>query len=155
MGTFSNMSPLPLSPDPAWWTEGTMEEVSAVATQLLTSSDGCRGFFSEYATGVMIQHEMEPAELEYLLDISGRTPYWICKALFCDAIFSDFLATAKAVGTGLPSLMFIAEHWADVAEPFVKRELPGYRTQIMGGHLMFYEYPEKWNGYLESFLNAL
>ena len=53
---------------------------------------------------------MEPSELEYLLDISGRTPYWICKALFCDAIFSNFLETAKEVGATIPSLMFIAEH---------------------------------------------
>lgn len=64
-----------------------MEELSEVATQYLTSPEGSRAFFSDYATGVMIQHEMEPAELEYLLDISGRTPYWVCKALFCDAIF--------------------------------------------------------------------
>ena len=51
-----DMSPLPLSPDPKWWTEGTIEELSQVATQVLTSSQGCREFFSEYATGVMIQH---------------------------------------------------------------------------------------------------
>ena len=61
-----DMSPLPLSPDPKWWTEGTIEELSQVATQVLTSSQGCREFFSEYATGVMIQHKMEPDELEYL-----------------------------------------------------------------------------------------
>ena len=59
-----DMSPLPLSPDPKWWTEGTIEELSQVATQVLTSSEGCREFFSEYATGVMIQHKMEPDELE-------------------------------------------------------------------------------------------
>ena len=70
-----DMSPLPLSPDPKWWTEGTIEELSQVATQVLPSSEGCRKFFSEYATGIMIQHEMKPDELEYLLDISGRTPY--------------------------------------------------------------------------------
>lgn len=70
-----DMSPLPLSPDPKWWTEGTIEKLSQVATQVLTSSEGCRKFFSEYATGIMIQHEMKPDELEYLLDISGRTPY--------------------------------------------------------------------------------
>lgn len=150
-----DMSPLPLSADPAWWTEGTMEELSEVATQYLTSPEGSRAFFSDYATGVMIQHEMEPAELEYLLDISGRTPYWVCKALFCDAIFSNFLETAREVGAGMPSLMFIAEHWADVAEPFVEQQLPGYEIQVMGGHLMFYEYPEKWNGLLEEFLNRL
>ena len=70
-----DMSPLPLSPDPKWWTEGTIEELSQVATQVLTSSEGCREFFSEYATGVMIQHKMKPDELEYLLDISGHTPF--------------------------------------------------------------------------------
>lgn len=150
-----DMSPLPLSADPMWWTEGTMEELSEVATQYLTSPEGSRAFFSDYATGVMIQHEMEPAELEYLLDISGRTPYWVCKALFCDAIFSNFLETAREVGAGMPSLMFIAEHWADVARPFVEQQLPGYEIQVMGGHLMFYEYPEKWNGLLEGFLNRL
>ena len=150
-----DMSPLPLSADPTWWTEGTMEELSEVATQYLTSPDGSRAFFSDYATGVMIQHEMEPAELEYLLDISGRTPYWVCKALFCDAIFSNFLETAREVGAGMPSLMFIAEHWAGVARPFVEQQLPGYEIQVMGGHLMFYEYPEKWNGLLEEFLNRL
>ena len=150
-----DMSPLPLSPDPKWWTEGTIEELSQVATQVLTSSQGCREFFSEYATGVMIQHEMKPHELEYLLDISGRTPYWICRQLFCDAVFSNYLDTAKNVGATMPSLMFIAEHWQDVAKPFVETQLPGYDTYVMGGHLMFYEYPEKWNSVLEDFLNKL
>lgn len=150
-----DMSPLPLSPDPTWWTEGTMEELSAAATQVLTSPEGTRAFFSEYATGVMIQHEMEPAELEYLLDLSGRTPYWICRALFCDAIFSNYLETAKDLGATFPSLMFIAEHWQDIAKPFVETQLPGYETYVMGGHLMFYEYPEKWNAVLEGFLQKL
>ena len=94
-------------------------------------------------------------ELEYLLDISGRTPYWICRQLFCDAVFSNYLETAKDVGATMPSLMFIAEHWQDIAKPFVEAQLPGYDTYVMGGHLMFYEYPEKWNRVLEDFLNKL
>ena len=151
----TDMSPLPLSPDPTWWTEGTIEELSAVASQLLRTPEGSRAFFSEYATDIMVQHKMEPEELEYLLDVSGRTPYWICKALFCDAIFSNFLDTAKDVGATMPSLMFIAEHWQDVAKPFVETQLPGYETYVMGGHLMFYEYPEKWNSVLEGFLQKL
>lgn len=150
-----DMSPLPLSPDPRWWTEGTMEELSEVATKVLNSPEGTRAFFSDYATDIMIQHKMEPAELEYILDMSARTPYWVCKALFCDAIFSNYLPTTKALGSSFPSLMFIAEHWADVAKPFVEREMPGCRTHVMGGHLMFFEYPEKWNAVLESFLKEI
>lgn len=59
------------------------------------------------------------------------------------------------VGATLPSLMFIAEHWQGIAKPFVEAHLPGYDTYVMGGHLMFYEYPEKWNRVLEDFLNKL
>ena len=150
-----DMSPLPLSPDPAWWTEGTMEELSAAATEILNTPEGVRAFFTDYAKEIMIQHEMTDAELEAIMDTSARTPYWVCKALFCDAIFSNYLETAQYVGANMHSLMFIAEHWADVAEPFVKTQLPGYETCVMGGHLMFYEYPEKWNAVLEDFLNRL
>ncbi len=150
-----DMSPLPLSPDPAWWTEGTIEELSEVATVSMNSPEGVRDFFRDYITDVMIQRNVEPDELEYLLDMSARTPYWVCKMLFCDAIFSNYLDTAKDAGANMNSLMFIAEHWADVAKPFVEKELPGYETYVMGGHLMFYEYPEKWNGVLEDFLNRI
>ena len=129
-----------------------MEELSEVATKVLNSPEGSRAFFSEYATDIMIQHKMEPAELEYILDLSARTPYWVCKALFCDAIFSNYLPTARDLGATFPSLMFIAEHWADVAKPFTEQQMPGYETYVMGGHLMFFEYPEKWNGVLEGFL---
>ena len=59
------------------------------------------------------------------------------------------------MGKNLPCMMFIAEHWQDVARPFVETQLPGYRTCVMGGHLMFYEYPEKWNAELEAFLSTL
>ena len=147
-----DMSPLPLSADPKWWTEGTMEELSQVATECLTSAEGSRAFFRDYATGIMIQHEMTPEELEYLLDLSARTPYWICRQLFCDAIFSNYLATAKKLGESFPTVMFIAEHWADVAKPFVETQMPGTRTYVMGGHLMFFEHPMRFNAALENFL---
>ena len=147
-----DMSPLPLSPAPAWWTEGTIEELSEVATRVMNSSEGTRAFFSDYTTGTMIQHEMKPEELEYIRDMSARTPHWICKALFCDAIFSNYLPTAKSLSAAFPSLMFIAEHWANVAKPFVEGQMPGCKTVVMGGHLMFFEYPERWNAALESFL---
>ena len=70
-----DMSPLPLSPDPKWWTAGTLEELSQVATQVLPSSEGCREFFSEYATGVMIQHKMEPDELEDVYKRQSVCPF--------------------------------------------------------------------------------
>ena len=147
-----DMSPLPLSADPEGWVEASIEEIRMVATQVLTSPEGTRAFFSEYAAGVMVQRPMAPAELEYLLDMSAKTPYYICQALFNNAVLSDFTGAARQVSETLPSLMFIAEHWAETARPFMAKNFRGTKTHVMGGHLMFYEYPEQWNRVLEDFL---
>lgn len=150
-----DMSPLPLHPDPAWWTEGTIEELSEVASRVLITPEGTREFFKEYAEGTMIQHTMSEEEISYLLDMSGKTPYWICGELFASAIFSNYYDTALSVSQNLPSLMFIAEHWADVAQPFYTKNFPGTETYVMGGHLMFFEYSAKWNSVFEEFIERI
>ena len=150
-----DMSPLPLHPDPAWWTEGTIEELSEVASRVLITPEGTREFFNEYAEETTIQHDMTQDEISYLLDMSGKTPYWICGELFASAIFSNYYDTAFAISEKLPSLMFIAEHWSDVAEPFYNKNFPGTKTFVMGGHLMFFEYPEKWNAVFADFIEKL
>lgn len=150
-----DMSPLPLSPDPQGWVEATIEEIRMVATQVLTSAEGTRAFFSDYATGVMVQRPMEPGELEYLLDMSAKTPYYICQALFNNAVLSDFFDVVRQTSETLPSLMFIAEHWSETARPFMAKNFPAVKTHVMGGHLMFYEYPGQWNKVLEDFLAGI
>lgn len=147
-----DMSPLPLSEDPAWWTEGTPAELSEVATRVLTHPESAEAFWDEYLTQVMMQRELSADEYEYLMDMSRRTPYWIARQLFCDAIFCNYLDVAKTAAKTVPTLMYIAEHWADVAEPFCHEQFPETLTYVMGGHLMAYEYPEKFNARLEEFL---
>lgn len=150
-----DMSPLPLSADPAWWTEGTIEELSEVASRMLTHPETSEAFWSEYLTGTMMQRELDADEYEYLMDMSRRTPYWVCHELFCNAIFSNYLSVAQEAAKRIPTLMYIAEHWADVAEPFCHEQLPGTPTYVMGGHLMAYEYPERFNARLDEFLAEL
>lgn len=147
-----DMSPLPLSEDPAWWTEGAPAELSEVATRVLTHPESAEAFWDEYLTQVMMQRELSADEYEYLMDMSRRTPYWIARQLFCDAIFCNYLDVAKTAAKTVPTLMYIAEHWADVAEPFCHEQFPETPTYVMGGHLMAYEYPEKFNARLEEFL---
>ncbi|MFR2831065.1 MAG: hypothetical protein ACLTCE_15525 [Faecalibacterium sp.] len=84
----------------------------------------------------MIQHKMEPDELEYLLDISAARRTGSAVSCSADAVFSNYLEIAKDVGATLPSLMFIAEHWQGIAKPFVEAHLPGYDTYVMGSHLI-------------------
>jgi non-heme chloroperoxidase len=150
-----DMSPLPLSWDPAWWTEGTPQELSEIASRTLTNPESAEGFWSDYLTQVMMQRKLEPAEYEYLMDMSRRTPWWIAHELFCNAIFSNYLEVAQTAAKRIPTLMYIAEHWADVAEPFCHRQFPETPTYVMGGHLMAYEYPEKFDARLEEFLTGI
>ena len=150
-----DMSPVPLSIDPSCWVEGSLDELRTAASEILISPKGVRDFFSEYITAVMIQRNVEEEELEYLLDISAKTPYYICSSLFCNAVLSNYFEVAKEISETLPSIMFIAEHWSDIAETFMNENFPGTETYIMGGHLMFYEYPEKWNKKLEDFIENI
>lgn len=148
-----DMSPLPMSTDPTGWVEGSVDELRG-ATQELNTPKGVRDFFTTYTTEIMIEREVKGEELEYLLDISAKTPYQICHSLFANAITSDYFETAAEISRSeTPSLMFIAKHWADIAEPFMQHNFPGTKTHVMGGHFMFYEYPEEWNKVLEGFLN--
>ena len=50
--------------------------------------------------------------------------------------------------------MFIAEHWADIAEPYWHSLCPKTPTYVMGGHLMAIQYPERFNKRLEEFLTT-
>jgi pimeloyl-ACP methyl ester carboxylesterase len=70
-----DMSPLPMSPDPDVWTEAGMEDLRFVFSQVLTSPEGTRAFFSDYTKEVMLQQPAAPETLEYILDLSARTPY--------------------------------------------------------------------------------
>jgi len=150
-----DMSPRPLSADPEDWTEASIEELRTVVSEILISPEGTRDFFTDYTKEVMLEHAPDADELEYILDLSAKTPYYVCSALFTNAVFSDYTETVKEVAENVPSLMFIAEHWADVAEPYMKKISPNTQTTVMGGHLMFYEYPEKWNKEVDTFLKEV
>lgn len=149
-----DMSPLPLNADPAAWTEGSIPELSEAASRVLIEPQGASEFWYEYLTQLMVQKDLPADELEYLLDMSRRTPYWIVHQLFCNAIFSNYLEVAKHAAKNIPTLMFVAEHWADVAVPFCEKEIPETPTFVLGGHLMAWEYPEQFNRRLAEFLDA-
>lgn len=98
----------------------TPAEFSKAAVKCLTSPEGTRDFFSDYAKELIIQHPITDEEVSFIFDMSAKTPYYICHMLFTNAILCDYLGAAKVVADTLPLLMFIAEHWSDVAKPFVE-----------------------------------
>lgn len=149
-----DMSPLPHNEDPTAWTEGTPEELSEIMTHTLVDPELARGFWDEYLREVMWQGPLDPDLYDYFMDMGARTPYWVTHELFGDAILSDYRAVAQEAARTIPTLMFIAEHWANIAEPFYHKLCPETPTYVMGGHLMAIQYPDKFNARLDQFLET-
>ena len=149
-----DMSPLPHNEDPAAWTEGSPAELSEVMTKVLIDPESSRTFWDEYLREVMWEGPITPDEYDYFMDMGARTPYWVAHELFGDAILSDYRAVAQEAARKVPTLMFIAKHWAPIAEPWYNALCPETPTYVMGGHLMAAQYPDEFNARLEQFLET-
>lgn len=145
----------PLSVNADDWTEGPLDEIAGAATTFLLSPKGQREFVEYYATNVMIQRQLEPAELFWIVEQSLKTPYYVAANLFANGMFSNYLAEAQLVDQSVPALHIIAEHWSETAVPFMNRHCPKTRTAVLGGHMMFWEHADAFNRVLGDFLSGL
>lgn len=150
-----DMPPVPLSAGEVNgdWVELPIDQLPG-AYQALSTVEGQTAFIGGYADAIMVQRDLNQADLTWILDLSRKTPPIIAQQLFASGCFSNYLATAQMIERECPSLFVLAEHWAAVAEPYLARVLPKSDVRVLGGHMMFWEYPEKFNGMLRSFLES-
>jgi non-heme chloroperoxidase len=150
-----DLSPKPLCVNQEDWVEGPLDEIAEAYNTYLTSSQGQRDFVSYYATEVMVQRQLSEKELFWIVDQSLKTPHYLAALLFASGMFSNYLAEARLIDENIPSMSIIAEHWSETAVPFMNRQCPKTSTAVLGGHMMFWEQPEKFNQILEDFLKSL
>ena len=150
-----DLSPTPLSVNPEDWVEGPLDEIAGAYNSFLLSRQGQRDFVTYYATEVMVQRELSPEELFWIVEQSLKTPTPIASALFASGMFSDYMAEAKLVDETLPALTIVAEHWADTAVSFMGKHCPNTKTAVLGGHMMFWEHPEAFNKILSDFIDSI
>lgn len=150
---FVDLSPKPLSLDHERdWVEGPLDEIAGAFTSLLRNPQGQRAFITDYANEVMVQRNLEPDELRWIVEQSLKTPYYIASNLFAAGMFSDYREEAKRVIESVPTLTIAAEHWGEAARSFMQAISPEAKIEILGGHLMFWEHSVKFNKIVEDFL---
>lgn len=151
-----DMPPEPLSvdQDKGAWVEGPIADMAA-GYQLLQTEGGQQALMSHYVAEVMIQRDMAPDELQQIVDLSLQTPQAITSQLFAAGLFSTYKETVQTLDKQIPTAFFIAEHWADVARPYIQNLSPNGHMSIFGGHMMFYEYPARFNSEIRTFLQSL
>lgn len=134
------------------WVEGKLDDIASAYTTYLRDTEKQRDFVTGYITDVMVQRDLLEPELKWLVEQSLKTPYYIAANLFAAGMFSDYREEAKLVSETIPTLTVIAEHWDEVGKAYTEKLTPKSKIEVLGGHMMFWEYDRKFNQLLESFL---
>lgn len=150
-----DLSPKPLSVTDGDWVEGPLDEIAGAYTAYLRTSKGQREFIEYYATNVMVQRELSPEELFWIIEQSAKTPVEIAASLFASGMFSDYREEAKLADASVPVLSVVAEHWAETAVPFFASVSPKAQSFVLGGHLMFWEHADAFNAKISEFLASV
>ncbi len=150
-----DLSPKPLSVNGEDWVEGPLDEIGGAYNTYIQSPKGQRDFVAYYATEVMVQRALNEEELFWIVEQALKTPYYIANSLFASGMFSNYMAEAKQVDESLPALYIIAEHWAETAVSFVQKHFPNTKTEVLGGHMMFWEHSDKFNKLIDDFIGSL
>lgn len=149
-----DMPPLGMSEDKDDWVEGTIGELGGFVSACQTAS-GQRAAVTWYADNVMIRQDMSPELTAWVVEQSLRTPPIVAANLLACASFGNYLGEAKTADAELPQLFVVADHWADAARPWLGRHCPKSEVEVFGGHMMFWEYPDRFNARLADFVAGI
>lgn len=152
---FVDMPPKSLSVHHDEWVEGSLDDIGSIYNTFLRDSKGHRAFIVDYIENVMIQRKLEEDELDWLVDMSLQTPYYIAGNLFASGMFSDYRNEARRASESAPTLTIVAEHWAETASNYFKNISPQTKVEKLGGHMMFWEHSEQFNQMVEAFLDDI
>ncbi len=148
-----DMPPLGMSYDQSDWVEGAIGDLAGFF-QGVQTSEGQRGIVIWYADNVMIEQELTPQLTAWVVEQALSTPPLIAANLIAGVCFANYQEEAIKVDGEIPQFFFVADHWAETARPYLAKHCPKSRVEAFGGHMMFWEYPDKFNALLSEFLAA-
>jgi pimeloyl-ACP methyl ester carboxylesterase len=147
-----DMPPKCLCTDPDLWVHGTLDEVAAIHTIFLRDAKGQAEFIKRHAETALVQRNLYPDELDWIVGQSLATKPLIAAQLFASFMFSDHTAQAISIARAKPTLFFISQGWSGKAIPYMQRMLPETKYVVFGGGMMFWEYPDAFNQVLLDFI---
>ena len=150
---FIDLPPAPISGKDEW-TEMSLTE-AADFYQSLTTSKGHRDRVTRYAQNIMVQRDLSPAELDWIVSQSVKSPPWVAAAYCAAGMFSNYTREAGIVDRELKTLFIVADDATEKAAAYLQTSLPNAKAEYLGGHFMFWEFPDEFNAILDSYLNSL
>jgi pimeloyl-ACP methyl ester carboxylesterase len=149
-----DLSPKPLSINSKDWVEGPLDDIAEAYRLYTRDAKGRREFVTWYADNVMVERDLKPEEMAWIVDQSLTTPHWAAASLFASGMFANNLAEAKALDAATPTLNVVAKHWSETASAFVRQQMPKSQILVLGGHMMFWEHADAFNAALKTFIKS-
>jgi pimeloyl-ACP methyl ester carboxylesterase len=113
-----------------------------------------RAFMREFIP-TMMQRRMTRDEIAWALDQTQKTPNYVAVLLGADGAFADYTEEAKKIDGKIPVLNVVSQAHAAAAKAWLAKNAPHSETVVLGNHMMFREYPDKFNAALDAFFAKL
>lgn len=143
-------SPKPRRDSDTDWGEGTAAELGMFLGML---RHGHAEFMGGYAP-TMVSRELTPEELDRLLGSSQSTEPHVGWSLFADGALCDWREEAKSIAKERPYLNVVRADHEDAARECLSENAPESQVSIYPSHMMFWEFPERFNEELADFARS-
>jgi len=150
---FIDLPPVPVSGKDEW-VEFSVEQ-AADSYQSLTTAEGHREWVTSYAKNTMVQGNLSSEELNWVVSQSIKSPPWAAAAYCAAGMFSNYEREAQEVDRTMKTMFVVAESSEQIARAYLETKLPNSDVEFLGGHVMFWEFSEKFNAILENYLGEL
>jgi pimeloyl-ACP methyl ester carboxylesterase len=105
----------------------------------------------------MVTRPLTSEEENWLVDVSMKTPTYVATSLFLDFTMADYSAEAKMIDGAIPVLNVLAdlEGWSELGTAWLSENAPNSEVVVFGLHLMFWEFPARFNAVVDAFLETV
>lgn len=105
----------------------------------------------------MVTRPMTEKEKEWFVDELMKTPSYVAVLLDYDGSMADYSAEAKMIDGKIPVLNVLAdpgwyEGWTESGKAWLAKNAPNSKVVAFGLHLMHWEFPDKFNAAIDTFL---
>ena len=145
-----DMSPKPVKDTDSDWGLGLQQDVRRM--QAGVTAPDHSALVRKFASHIYLTR---PAEEDFVEDLVSRslcTAPHVAALLLADGNLCNYSGVARDVAARLPVLQVVNEHAAPAARRWIEANTPSAELVALGAHMMFWEFPERFNTAVSRFL---
>ena len=147
-----DMSPKPMKDNDDDWGSASKPMIEQIQASIMSPDQSA--FIREFAATHFLMEQAEDIFLDEIVAQSMNTPATVAASLFADGNLCDYSAIARKTAEKMPVLHIVSESNAGAAQKWISNNTPNVEVQILGSHMMFWEYPDLFNQSVTRFVSS-